>query len=88
MQKPWQDGAADEYVRCGIGITGSHALTKALRTLNIIGDVRRLVDAGHERKSDESHHIGGSFVSDPELQFGCERHGMGIIGDVEIGDEA
>ncbi len=71
-----------------IGKDGAKALTVTLRALDVVGAVCRLVDAGKDSYSDEGNGIDGGFEGEFELQLRRERLGVGLIDDVEIGDDA
>ena len=88
VQQRWQDGAADHDVDKAVGIESAVALTVTLHTLNVVGVVCRLFDAGNYAHPDEGNGIDGDFEGEFELQLRRERLGVGVIDDVEIGDDA
>jgi hypothetical protein len=70
-------------------VVAPKALTVALCTLDVVGVAGRLVDAGRaESRSGEGNRIDGDPEGQLELQLRRERHGIVIIDDVEIGDDA
>jgi hypothetical protein len=88
VQKRRQNGAADEDVGKPVRGVGAQALTVALCAFNVVGSACRLVDAGEESDPDKGNRIGGGSEGKLELQLRRERYGVGIIDDVEIGDDA
>jgi len=61
MQERWQNGAANHNVGKAVSGARAQALTVALRTLNIVGDVCSLLDAGKPISPKEGNRIGGNF---------------------------
>ena len=88
VQKRWQDGAADHDVGSAVGIGSAKALSVTLRTLAVVGDVSRLIDAGKRGYAEDGNRIEKDLGGELELQLRRKRRGVVIIDDVEIGDDA
>ena len=87
-QQRGQDGATDHDVGKAVGGGCAKALAVTLRTLDVAGSASRLVDAGQGAYPENGEGVGGGFQGEVELQLGGKRRGVGVIDDVEIGDDA
>ena len=88
MQQRGQDGAADHDVGQAVGGGSTKALAVALGTLHVVGSVTRLVHTRERSYPEDGDNVRGGFQGKMELQLGGKRRRVGIVDNVEIGDDA
>src|ERR1700733_16269457 len=87
MENRRQKAAADHYVREAVGIGGAEALTIALPTLLIVGSVGCLIESCDEEIAGDAGDVCASFEGEFILHLRCERDGVLLIGDIEVGND-
>src|SRR5689334_9858885 len=87
-QKRGQDGASNHDVAEAIGGIGAVALTETLSALTVVRSVTRLLDGRKECDSGSGDRVAGDLQRKAELQFGRERNRIGLVDDIEIGNDA
>src|SRR5260370_9942531 len=88
VQKRWQDSAAIHDLCEAVGVVCTKPLAEALRTLNVIGCVRRLSDSGKNGDPGHGEWVSGESESETEFKLRTKRRGTGTIHFEEIGDDA
>src|SRR5260370_15721192 len=88
VQKRWQDSAANHDLREAVGVVCTKPLAEALRTLNVIGCVRRLSDSGKNGYPGHGEWVSGESEGQTEFKLRTKRRGTGTIHFEEIGDDA
>ena len=82
VEQRWQDGPAEHEVGETVGIDSAEALTVPLRTQDVVGGVRCLVDACKEGYPDKRDRVDGGLKDKREFQLRRERRWIVIINDV------
>src|SRR4029077_6728695 len=88
VQNGWQYSAPNHDLREAVGVVCTKPLAEALRTLTVIGCVRRLSDFGKDGDPGHGKWVSSESEGETEFKLRSKRRGIGTIHFEEIGDNA
>ena len=88
VQQRSQNGVADHNVGEAISISSPKALTKTLCTLLVVGSISCLINPCEEDVAGDTDWIGGGSKREFILQLRRKRHGVLVIDNKKVGNNA